>query len=398
MSRRFDVVVAGNGPAGGEAARELAGAGLSVALVTRETTIGIPVTSTAGTIVETMDEFGLPREIVQRDMNGLRLFGPTERLEIWHDEPSGHVMDFRKFKEFLFRAAVAAGAVPFTGTTVREPVLERGRVAGVRCRSRADGADLELRARITIDATGPAGVLASQLGLRERRPTLLGLGLEYVLEGLPLDLEGRCFDIYLGRKVMPGGYAWISPVGAESAKVGVAWIQAYAERTQALVEHLQRFIATERQLVPGRVLETHSGFAYVNGGVRRHALEGFLAIGDAANQINPLFGEGIRHSLWSGRLAAITILEALADGGVSARALAVYDRRWRSYRDYQWPLAGLLHRMLYRATDAQLDFNLRTFQRTDLDALVRVLKNRSRWSDMLRLAYPGLKTLVRSFF
>jgi digeranylgeranylglycerophospholipid reductase len=403
MNRRFDVVVAGNGPAGGQAARELAAAGLSVALVTRETTVGLPVTSTAGTISETLREFELPQEVVQRDINGLRLYGPTEKLEIWYDEPSAHVMDFRKLKEFLFQEAVAAGAVPFTATSVRAPLLEGGRVVGVRCRSRKGGEEHEILGGVVVDATGPAGVLAAALGLRRRRPALFGSGIEYVMEGLPLDREGRWFDIYLGRRVVPGGYAWISPVGPASAKVGACWILPYvgkrtAPQRVALEDHLRRFIATERQLVPGPAVETHGGFAYVNGGIRRHARDGLLAIGDAATQVNPLFGEGIRHCLWSGRLAARTIREAFERKDLSAGALARYDGRWRAYRDYQWPLATFFHRMLYRADDAQLDFNLRTFQRANLDAITRVLKNRAGWPDRLRLAYPSLKTLVRSFF
>ncbi len=396
--RTFDVVVAGNGPAGGQAARELAAAGFSVALVTRETTIGLPITSTAGTISETLAEFGIPRDVVQRDVNGLRLFGPSERLSIWYEEPSAHVLDFRKLKEFLFREAVANGAVPFTGTTAREPIVEAGRVVGVRCRSREGGSTVELRGRAVVDATGPTGVLATALGLRQRRPARFGSGIEYVLDGLPLDQEGRWFDLFLGRRVLPGGYTWISPVGERSAKVGACWILPYAERTEPLEEHLRRFIASERQLAPGPAREVHSGFAYVNGGIRRHARDGFLVIGDAANQINPLFGEGIRHCLWSGRLAARTLAEALERNDVSAARLGRYDGRWRRYRDFQWPLATFFHRMLYRATDAQLDFNLRTFQRADLDAVTRVLKNRSRWADRARLAYPSLKTLVRSFF
>jgi digeranylgeranylglycerophospholipid reductase len=396
--RRFDVVVAGNGPAGGEAARELAGAGFSVALVTRETTIGLPVTSTAGTISETLSEFGIPRDVVQQDVNGLRLFGPTELLSIWYDEASAHVLDFRKLKEFLFSDAVAHGASPFIGTTAREPIVEDGQVVGVRCRSRADGSPIELRGRVVVDATGPAGVLAATLGLRQRRPARFGSGIEYVLDGLPLDQEGRWFDIFLGGRVVRGGYAWISPVGARSAKVGACWIFPHAERTAPLEEHLRRFIASERQLTPGPARETHSGFAYVNGGLRRHARAGFLVIGDAANQINPLFGEGIRHCLWSGRLAARTIAQALERNDVSAARLGRYDSRWRGYRDFQWPLAAFFHRMLYGATDAQLDFNLRTFQRADKDALTRTLKNRSRWSDRARLALPSFKTLVRSLF
>jgi digeranylgeranylglycerophospholipid reductase len=392
----FDVVVAGNGPAGGQAARELAAAGLSVALVTRETTIGVPVTSTAGTISETLVEFAIPRDVVQRDVNGLRLSGPTEQLSIWYDEPSAHVLDFRKLKEFLFREAVAGGAVPFTGTSVLAPVLDGDRVVGVRCRSRAEGGEVLLRARVVVDATGPAGVLSSALGLRARRPPNLGTGLEYVLDGLPLDREGRWFDLFLGRGTVPGGYAWISPVGPRSAKVGVCRFVAGRGVRRPLEEQLRSFIANERQLVPGPARETHSGFAYITGGLRRHARDGFLAIGDAANQINPLFGEGIRHCLWSGRLAARTIAEALARGDTSASGLGRYDARWRRYRDYQWPLAALFHRALYRATDAQLDFNLRTFERADKAALTRVLKNRSGWPDRARLAYPTLKTLLRS--
>jgi flavin-dependent dehydrogenase len=58
----------------------------------------------------------------------------------------------------------------------------------------------------------------------------------------------------------------------------------------------------------------------------------FMAIGDAAGMIDPFCGEGMRHALDTGRLAAVAVAEGLAAG-------AAYDamrRRYERARSKRW--------------------------------------------------------------
>jgi flavin-dependent dehydrogenase len=60
-------------------------------------------------------------------------------------------------------------------------------------------------------------------------------------------------------------------------------------------------------------------------GTRTHA-DRIVVVGDAAGLVSPLTGEGIASGMRSGEMAASQILQALAWGDFSARALAPYTQ------------------------------------------------------------------------
>jgi flavin-dependent dehydrogenase len=54
-----------------------------------------------------------------------------------------------------------------------------------------------------------------------------------------------------------------------------------------------------------------------------------LLVGDAGGQVKPFSGGGIYTSLVAARHAAVTAAEALAADDLSAKRLAVYEKRWK---------------------------------------------------------------------
>ncbi len=110
---------------------------------------------------------------------------------------------------------------------------------------------------------------------------------------------------------------------------------------------LKKFMGKFPELKNVQPMDLHGGNIYVTGGLNECVYPGLIAIGDAAMQINPLAGEGIRHSLHSGRMAAETIDQALSRNDISEKELAAYDKKWAAYTGKKWRLSYLIAEQLY---------------------------------------------------
>jgi flavin-dependent dehydrogenase len=73
---------------------------------------------------------------------------------------------------------------------------------------------------------------------------------------------------------------------------------------------------------------------------------GWIAIGDAAGMVDPFCGEGIRHALDTGRLAAAAVAEGIRNGWTYEKMRLHYDlersRRWQRKRRLVQVVRGLL--------------------------------------------------------
>jgi flavin-dependent dehydrogenase len=243
----------------------------------------------------------------------------------------------------LTDAAVRAGAQLITGAKVSGPIRdERAAVAGVRARSEG-GAELEVRAPVTIVATGAAsGVLASFGVVTRTQPSALALRCYYRTPALdPTELI-----ISYEAPVMPG-YGWIFPMANGEANVGVGvFLDARASGHEApgrrapgdnLRELFDRFVAqcphVERALAGAELLTEVRG-APLRCGCEGAApvAGGLLVAGEAYGTTYSLTGEGIGKAMESGSLAAETALAAHRAGTFDARFLAAYPRAMSAAR------------------------------------------------------------------
>lgn len=365
----YDVVVAGAGPAGGSCARELAQRGRRVLLIERSAVIGEPDFSTGATPAETLEKFSLPESVTDSDWSSALFATQTRRSELVSGRRLGWVLSYKRLKRHLAGEAAAKGTEVLTGATVIAPVMEGERVSGVRFRQA--GTEYRVGARVVVEATGGPGFLARRLGLVKRGPRPLARALEFHVDNVSFDREGR-LDFYLGPGFVPEGYAWIFPMGGDRAKVGLATFggRSGAEPLPALLTH---FVRENRQTANARIFDVHGGATSAFGGIGTHARDGFLVIGDAAGQINPLAGEGVRHALVSGRLAA-EVLDAALDRDHVFSSLRLYDSRWRRYVGRAWRQAYWLQQLARRITrhERACDGLVSAIGRVDTDRLTRI--------------------------
>jgi geranylgeranyl reductase family protein len=319
-AQRFDVVVAGAGPAGSIAALVLARGGARVALV---------------------DKAAFPRDKACGDLVGPRGVGLLSDLAVAVPDagqgadllavgPSGHRSRLPAFPgrrypghgvvvprvvldDALRTAAVQAGAVPV-----------RARVSGVD--SGGPGPDSPVRALLTSDgqrlaadwfigADGALSPVARLAGLLDPDAALWGFAIRaYIPAEVPLPLlillDAAPWRIY-------PGYGWLFPGEPGRANVGIGIGMGTRRRAASLRADLASFCAMLRRtgdLTPGAEHgEITGGWLRMGGTGTPPAARNVLLAGDAAGLINPLQGEGIGPAMVSARLAAECLLSGAAD-------------------------------------------------------------------------------------
>ncbi len=189
----------------------------------------------------------------------------------------------------------------------------------------ASGSAYDERAEVTVGADGVESLSPRWAGLKKSlRPDELFSCAEELIEGI--DLPGAFIEFHLGRSFAPGGYAWVFPKGKGRANVGVGINPLHAGGKTA-VEYLNAFLA--HRAPDGKRTRLVIGGCSVARGLGALAADGFVAVGEAANQNNPLSGGGIVNALEAADMAAAAILSALSRGSSSAKDLGAYTREWR---------------------------------------------------------------------
>jgi flavin-dependent dehydrogenase len=251
--------------------------------------------------------------------------------------------------ELLEQAAVEAGARFVARHVLAAPVRRDGATAGATFADVRTGRVLEVRAPMTLLATGAAAPPLMRFGVCERvRPSAIAGRVRLQVD----PAFARGFDhlcIAYDEAILPG-YGWIFPGPEAVFNVGVGYF-CDAKRpppTTNLRDLLSRFLATfpvaaallrhARLIVPLAGAPLRTGLA----GATPHR-PGLLVIGEAAGSTYSFSGEGIGKAMETAFLAAELVSEALAGraslsavGPRYASALAArFGERFRAYRRAQ---------------------------------------------------------------
>ena len=386
MQNRYDVVIAGAGPAGGQCARDLAARGYDVVVLETESEDEFPRQSnksTAGTFPSMMASFGIPDDVVMQYTDSVVLESPND----YHiREQPGAVLEFADFKRFLVADSRADGAEYRFDARATAPITENGEVVGVRYNG-----DEEVYGEIVVDATGPAAPLAKQLDVVDLKRENHAIGIEYEFEGIDVDRPGfadlhDAMMLRLDHEIAPGGYSWIFHTGEDTAKVGLCYIQngsheRYSRDDFGIDDYLEHWIETDPRFENATRLEgkQHRGSAHIQLPDRMHT-DRFMAIGDTVPTVDPLWGEGINKCMQSGRMAAAAADSCLKHGDLepTAETLDVYDTLWHREVAPNQRTRLLMTQLLYLAPNDRYDRFMRDLDRLDDDTLASANRGDAR--------------------
>lgn len=323
-----DVVIAGAGIAGCQAARDLALAGRSVILMDRKPAEKLGHDWWDAVKVEVFDEVGIPKPERPELMNHndrVLMYPPLETMSVILSDPPGKLhIDRRLFAQRQLAMAKDAGAKFMEKTRAIKPVLENEKVVGLLAVN-DKGETIEIRAKLTIDASGLLGILRRQLP------------------------ENPLFPRYIDRRDTFVTYREIrerTSDSTESSAVfgknnGVTWIHRSQD---GLVDFFAGAINFPGRANPKNEVREMISKQTDAGEVRRggygapipvrHCFDafvapGFMLCGDSACQCNPIDGSGIASSLRAAHYAAQTANAALEKGSVEIKDLWPYVAKYK---------------------------------------------------------------------
>lgn len=353
----FQVVIAGAGAGGTLLARELAAAGISVALfdIKPENALGSnwsdaiekQALSAAGIQMPAMTDAHYTGPLVKSHETDGNLFEPhaIKALQIWSPDLSSRVIsdvpfdyiltDRRTLARILASQATAAGARIFYRHRVETPTgrlggrLDRIDVDGVRVVDLSNDSAFDVSARIVVDASGHIS------RLRTAFPDEPVINKTYRQHDMAFAARTvRKLDIRRARpedltdKARYGaykGYFWTYRHSEEAIEVGGGG-RLDGERIDPKTI-ISEMIAANPAITDTE-LRRGSGMVLVGRSPFSIAASGFLAIGDAAGQVIPTNGCGTGGSITGAMLAAQTIKAALAVDATGIEALWSYNSKW----------------------------------------------------------------------
>ena len=346
MVERYDLVVAGGGPAGLAAAKAAAAEGGKVLLFELQAQIGGQTQSATWVPTDVITP-PLKESIIVKTKE-VRLHSPHKELLARGD--FGAIIDRRLFDKLLAAEAIASGAELWVSCPVKELLVSGDAVRGayVEAGSWAERIESEL----VIDATGArgewSGLLLRKVLKRDWKRELLALSNEYLMANVVND---QSVDLFFTSYFAPLGHAWVYPFGKRFAMTGVQGVRIHPDA--ALDEFIgRRGVLRLKRAVP---VAAFRGQLPLEGPLNQTCANGIIAAGGAAGQIYALSGQGLRYALRCGEIAGKVAIDAITEGDVSAGALADYERQWRAEVDAELRAGQLLHSSLSVSQDQRMD-------------------------------------------
>lgn len=339
---RTDVLVVGGGPAGCVAAWEAAaaGKGLDVLLIERDRAVGSPVRCAEGVGSAGLREFLSPdgRDWVSRKISKVTFWAPDDTEVVVGGGDIGYILDRTRFEPALADEAKRAGAEIWIRT---EAVGMERADGGWKVRLEGPRGSEDLLARVVIGADGVESMIGRWAGLDTRAAARdMESCAQYLVSNISFDPDA--IYLHFGRRVAPGGYAWIFPKGVGVANVGLGMVALKSDGRMAR-DYLDSYLA--KYFPDGNVTGLTVGGVIAGVTVKRTATDGVMLAGDTAHMINPLSGAGIVNAMKAGRLAGRHAAAALAEGDSSAARLQRYHDDWMK-------LLGEDHLKYYRLKEA----------------------------------------------
>ncbi len=380
--REYDVLVIGAGPAGSIAARTIAQQDLSVLLVEKRQEIGSPVRCAEGASRRALAELTeIDPRWIAAEISHSRIHSPGGTF-VEVDPTAILVLERKIFDRDLAAQAARSGANVWVKSRAVDLIRENGSIAGAVIR-RSDG-DYEVRAKVVIAADGVESQVGRWAGIDTAcKPDDVDTCAQYFMTGI--DIDPTYFDIYVGHQTSPRGYAWIFPKGNNSANVGLGISGSIDDGTA--LDYLNRFV--EKELPGGSILATVVGCVPVGGVLSETVRDGFMIIGDAAHQNDPVSGGGIINSMIAGQIAGEVASQGVKKGDVSRAVLAKYQKRWHRQVGWTFPCLWGLRKEILKFSDEV--FN-------DIAAtLSQKYPKKPGLMDMLRIALKNNPKLLLEF-
>ena len=340
----FDAAVIGGGPGGSSAATALARRGRKVVLLERERfprfhigesqlpwsnevfrALGVAETIRAAGFVE---KWGATFQMPDGGAEQYADFAAAVETPT----PQTFQVLRQTFDDVLLRHSARCGVTVLEGHRLLDAAFDPD---GVTLRfADAGGVERQARVGVVVDASGRAGVVVKRFGRHVFDPLLQNIAVHAQYEGIPRAEGRRAGDIRMFTRP-DMGWLWMIPLSETVISVGaviprtVHRRESKATAEESLAHYLANtpasgpLLARARRVSPARFDADYSYLA------TRMAGDRWVAVGDAAAFLDPIFSTGVLLAMQGGLEAAEAIDAGLSGGDLSSRTFLRYERTVR---------------------------------------------------------------------
>jgi menaquinone-9 beta-reductase len=344
---RYEIVIAGAGPAGSSAASILGEKGHRVLLLDKENfprdkTCGDGVTYKA---MPALKRLGLDEKIKSNSpfsTNGYTLVFRDNTKLVFEKPPSdealAYIISRHEFDNILLDNALSHRSVTFLpNTKVTGIQYQADKTSIIEVNNEA-----MYQADIVIDATG----VNSILGKENKDPKSCALAVRGYYSNVT-DLNNT-IEVYFSDDILPG-YFWIFPTSPTTANIGGGTFQNIVEDKKINIKDLlHNFVA--HHPVASKKLKNAQLEGILKGGKIPLAFGDFgwsrvrnnlILIGDAGGFVNPITAEGISYAIQTGIYAADTISQYLTENKQNETTLLAFNTLWRKEFSNQYKMGDI---------------------------------------------------------
>jgi len=360
MSDYYDVIVAGGSISGLLAAREIAAAGLSVAVLEEDTEIGTPEHCGGLVSIGGIQNLGIipSSKAIENTIRYAKIFSPSKCFELNAEKQKVIVLDRRVFdKQIAFHAQKMGAEIKIKCSMLS--IYGRKKTGDYNNDNNANydssnnnyytvrTSEGLLSCNYFVDARGVGSIIQ-----RNRHGLLQSAQYEVYAPWIDRDTVEVQFD----KERYPGFFAWIIPTGSGRGKVGVAGKSINA------VNALKSYMSSKN----GKYSVVRKVYApiWIMGPIENFISGRTMIIGDAAGQTKPTTAGGIYSCGMGGILAGRAITESIEKN--DDNLLKEYEKNWFSLFKAEFEKMLLVRKLLERLDNKAIDELFSTISGTKL--------------------------------
>lgn len=310
----YDVIIVGGGTGGLMLARELGKRKHKTLIIDRKSNLLEFSFNTLGSFMNVKD-FGLTENVIAQKIDTAVMYSKNFKHFIKGD---AYILDKKLVHEELL-ASLDAQYITIQLDTVVKSIQKN---AEGKYTSIVDKDGTTYEAKIFVDASGTAGVISKEEGLREKNVDL-GPGVEYNVKYLGKPNEAHLFF----GKEFKGGYGWIFPLKNERAIIGFGTVDKKMFKNlktilNEIIEspRVKKLVVKDNNLVEG-------GSLPITPVLTKFVKENLVCVGDSVSQVNPIVGEGYKFIFEAAIMASKAIAASLQQNDLDS--LLDYEKVWK---------------------------------------------------------------------
>lgn len=363
----YQVVIIGAGPVGGRLATELAARGVSTLMIEEHAEIGRPFQCAGLVNPPAMNMVNLQETILQ-NVDGALIHSPSGiMVPVGQDgRVRTHVVCRKRFDQGVVAQAMEAGAHLWL---LSKPLDAEVKPDGVELKVEREGEIIDLKCDLLIGADGAHSWTRRYFKMGRPKEMMIGFQADVSgLEGKPNWLE-----MYTGKDVAPGLFAWVIPTGNDSHRIGV-WSRAQDLEGRSVEQCYDALI--NHPLWAERFANVKEIARYCGpvpcGVIRKPFKDRVMVIGDAAGMAKPTTGGGIGPGFRQVEAIIENLTKAITNGRLKSNDLAKVCKPFKAFRKEQDRARALRDLLVSIPDDEELDSHFRMFNRPEILDLINI--------------------------